>query len=382
MKKSTDSSSSYKDSKSSSKSSGESSALPKKSTSVSTKLLEKNMDVLSKETIATYKDKTHFLTRGWETCDLLLGKETMTQARDFLFKTKDRVFSDDKKDSRSIFQRIFVGSGENKKQPKKRFQYVFNKDKELETQAWFKIFKKKLNRFLKQKGDGCILQECVLLYSEDGCEKQENHRDYAIFNSHYMAGIFSFDQNSDTFLNIEDNDEVQAEDTTESSYSDQTIRVQIHVGQVLLFRGDAIHSGAAYKDKPNLRLYFKSYPDGVKMPKENRAYVNLDVHSSKKEFFTCIRCGRKDFTTKYSVSKHQRTDCVAISDEERNKKKENDKMKASNRKRKQRELEKEKLKKSKEELQEMTSGIGSNDQTQEEHTTGRVTRSKSSTMNL
>ena len=382
MNESTDSLSSYKDSDSSSVSSEESSAVQKNSTGVSRKLSEEKMDVSSKETIATYKEKTHFVTRGWETYDLLLGKQAMTQARKFLTQTKNRVFSDDKKKSCSIFQRVFVGSGEKEKDAKKRFQYVFNRKKELENQAWFKKFKKNLNKFLRQKGDGCVLQECVLLYSEDGCEKQENHRDFSLYNTHYMAGIFSFDENSDTFLNIEDNDVVQAEDTTQSKYSDQTTKVPIPVGQVLLFRGDAIHSGSAYEKKSNLRLYFKSYPNGVRLPKDNRYYVNMDVHSNKKELVKCAKCGKKEFANKYQVSKHQMTDCVGLTQGEREKMKNNYQKKACDRKRKHRERQKEELEKSKEELQAIALGVGSKDQTQEEHTTARVTRSKRSNMNL
>lgn len=63
------------------------------------------------------------------------------------------------------------------------------------------------------------------------------------------------------------------------------------------------------------------------MPQGNKKYVNLNVHSNKKEFLTCARCGRNDFTSKYRVSKHQMNECVGISDKDRNKKKENNKQK-------------------------------------------------------
>lgn len=382
MNKSSDSSSFHESSDFSSESSEEEGAVKKNTTSKSRKQVEKNNDVLSKETTEIYKQKTHFVTRGWETYDLLLSDIAMKEAKIFLKETKDKVFTEDKKKNCTIFHKEYVESVEEKEKSEKRFQYIFDKKKELEGLRWFKEFRENLNRFLLQKGDGCILQECTLLFSEEGCEKQQNHRDYSVFDSHYMAGIFSFDDKSDTYLNIEDNDTVKPEDTTEGSYSDQTTRVKIPVGQVLLFRGDTIHSGSAYEENSNLRIYFKSYPNGVKLPEDNKRYVNLNVNSKKKELVHCPRCQQKIFKNQHAVYKHQRTDCPAVSKEEKEKKKQKHLLNDRKRKRNQRENNRRKLQQARKDLEEKASGIGLNDPTQEEHTTSRITRSMSSKMNL
>lgn len=351
---------------------------------MSEKKLAKQMDVLSIETKTMYKEHSNILSRGWEMYDLRLSENIITQARNFLKMKKDEVFSETMKHSCTIFQRTFIDS-ENlqKKDDKKRFQYVFNKNRDLQNQAWFNKFREKLNIFLLQKGRNCVLQECVLLYSEKNCDKQDNHRDYSIFNSHYMAGIFSFDDTSETFLNIEDNDEVKPENKTQNNnYSDQTERIQIPVGQVLLFRGDTIHSGAAYKNKPNLRLYFKSYPNGVVLPETNKKDVNTNLHSEKKQLKRCAKCNKGGFSSLHNMLMHQYSDCPKLTPEEKKQKKEAHREKSRLRKKRQRKMKSEELERSEEELKNIVSPKGSNVQTQQVNTTTRVTRSKSSNINL
>lgn len=282
------------------------------------------MHVLSKETKLMYKKNTNLLSRGWEIYDLQLPQEIIQQSSHYLQNLKEKVFSNKEKVKHSIFQRTYIDDKKpnNNNINKQRYQYKLNKT-ELEKQAWFKEFKKQLNHYLLQKGRNCILQECFLLYSEKGCEKQENHRDYAIFNSHYLSGIFSFDLTSNTFLNIADNDYLQPANTTgKKSLKEQTQRIQIPVGSVLLFRDDNIHSGAAYKHKSNLRLYFKSYPKNVVSPISNEEDININLHNEMNRTFRCTKCGKGGFKNCHAVKKHQTEDCPKIDKDtkEKNKK--------------------------------------------------------------
>lgn len=281
------------------------------------------MHVLSKETKLMYLKNTNLLSRGWEIYDLQLPQEIIQQSSNYLTNLKEKVFSNKEKVKHSIFQRTYIDDKKHNNNNKQRYQYKLKKN-DIEKQAWFKEFKKQLNHYLLQKGRNCILQECFLLYSEKGCEKQENHRDYNIFNSHYLSGIFSFDLTSNTFLNIADNDYLQpANSTANKSFKESTQRIEIPVGSVLLFRDDNIHSGAAYKDKSNLRLYFRSYPKNVISSISNNVEdININLHNEMNRTFRCTKCGKHGFKNSHAVRKHQTEDCPKIDKDtkEKNKK--------------------------------------------------------------
>ena len=104
----------------------------------------------------------------------------------------------------------------------------------------------------------------VLLYSEEGCEKQQPHTDYSKENMENVADekvplgclVALEDQ---TFLDVWP----KAIRFKRIPYF--PVRLELKKGDVFVFRGDLVHAGSSYKDRDNVRVHI--YLDEADRPR-------------------------------------------------------------------------------------------------------------------
>lgn len=270
------------------------------------------LSATSAKTLKMYKTHTNLLSRGWEIYDLQLEKDVLTQARVFLNNLSKLVFSEDEKEDKVLFS-SFTNNVAAIHTSGRRYKHdVDINGIDLLQQEWFNKFCTNINAFLKQKGRNCVLRELSLIKNDTFCPKQDNHRDYHLFNTHYLSGIFAFDNMTKTLLNIENKDEIRKE----NSNTDQTQVIEIPVGHILVFRGDCVHAGSAYSEE-NLHIYFHSYPEDHELPSSEVRSVSTNISNKKKRKIICHRCKKNNFQTYTQLYKHQRNECMFFTKEEK-----------------------------------------------------------------
>lgn len=303
------------------------------------------LSAISGKTLKMYRTHTNLLSRGWEIYDLQLEQDIVTQARVFLNNLSKLVFSEGVKEDKVLFS-SFSNNVDESHTSGRRYKHDLDiNGRDLLQQEWFKKFCTNINYFLKQKGRNCVLQELSLLKNDRLCPKQDNHRDYHLFNTHYLSGVVAFDNMSKTLFNIENKDEIRKD----NSNTDQTQVIEIPIGHMLLFRGDCVHAGSAHYEE-NLHLYFHSYPEDHVLPSSEVQSVSTNISNKKRRKIICHRCKENTFQTYTQLYKHQRNECIFFTKQE----KDILKIKHSTRNKKYqakfRQNEKQKKKKSKEEL--------------------------------
>lgn len=267
---------------------------------------------ISGKTLKMYKTHTNLLSRGWEIYDLQLEKDILTQASVFLNNLSKFVFSAGVKEEKVLFSSFTNNLGALHTSGRRYKHDLDINGIDLVQQEWFNKFCTNINAFLKQKGRNCVLQELSLVKNDRLCPKQDNHRDYHLFKTHYLSGVFAFDNMSKTLFNIENKDEIRKD----NSNTDQTQEIEIPIGQILLFRGDCVHAGSAYSED-NLHLYFHSYPQDHVLPSSEVRSVSTNISNKKKRKKICNRCKENNFETYTQLYKHQRNECMFFTKEEK-----------------------------------------------------------------
>ena len=170
----------------------------------------------------------------------------------------------------------------------KRLQFIGFFDRQLLKSRWAKHMRMKLEEQLNFILPGLVVCSWVLQSSKDGDAKQEAYQDFSLWDFPRFAGILSLEDGTKVCMGKEDHQEV----------------LELRAGEVVIFRGDVFHSGAAY-EKSNRRVYFKAIPRGCELYEEEKKDVGYGCICLKKDG----GCGEK-FPTPEVLYNHNRV-CVA-----------------------------------------------------------------------
>ena len=90
------------------------------------------------------------------------------------------------------------------------------------------------------------LELVTVLKRLPGGVQQSWHADFSVFNFQRFAGLISFDDSTKLIIKNDGNE------------GDRILRIL--EGEMVIFRGDLVHAGAAYEQE-NRRIYFKAIPN-------------------------------------------------------------------------------------------------------------------------
>ena len=191
-----------------------------------------------------------------------------------------------------------------------RYQYVGFFEKDLKKARWAAHLKQRMEEQLEFIHEGVEVVWWAVLGSKGGGKKQASHLDYEDWDFPRFAGIVAIEEN-----------------TTVDIGTDEVFEtIQIQPGEMVVFRGDVMHSGSAYAED-NKRIYFKAFPKGKSCSKGEAENVSYGA--------VCEFC-KKPFGNFKQVYEHKRT-CPAklgVEEAEAKRKERNESSAASKKKRK------------------------------------------------
>jgi hypothetical protein len=171
------------------------------------------------------------------------------------------------------FETIFLTHVEGEKEggwiavmDPKRLQFIGFFDRQLGKSRWAKHMRIKLEEQLNFILPWLVVCWWALLWSKDGDAKQEAHQDFSMWDFPRFAGILSLEDGTKVCIGKEGNQQ----------------ELEMRAGEVVIFRGDVFHSGAAY-EKENRRVYLKAIPRGCELYEVEKTDVGYGCICLKKD---------------------------------------------------------------------------------------------------
>lgn len=182
-------------------------------------------------------------------------------------------FDGSNKSAHTIFNNKRDDDWEN---DKLRWQVNVNYLSKTEGYAQFLSFKDELSRQLQERFPSHKQDSCVILLSHPNCKEQLPHTDYGEYT---LRGLLQ--SGDDTRLPLaclvalQDGTAfnvwpfaIKFDFTRNASKKYQPIQVVLNAGDMLIFRGDLVHAGAATKTR-NVRIHMYMDVEGIERPKVN-----------------------------------------------------------------------------------------------------------------
>ena len=239
-------------------------------------------------TLATlHKDlykEANLPSSGWQLVCLQMKKGYIEDGANYMWKVMDYWFE-------PIFLKHVEGAKEGEWVAvidPNRLQFIGFFGRQVGKSRWAKHMRLKLEEQLNFILPGLVICWWALLWSKDGDAKQAAHQDFSLWDFPRFAGILSLEDGTKVCIGKEGHQEV----------------LELRAGEVVIFRGDVFHSGAAY-EKRNRRVYFKAIPRGCELYEAEKKDVGYGCICLKKDG----GCGEK-FPTPEVLYNHNRV-CVA-----------------------------------------------------------------------